>query len=275
MMKQTSEFRRRSRRELISGFTLIELLVVIAIIAILAAMLLPALAKAKEHAQTTRCLSDLKQLQTCYQMYVGDNRDALPSNDVTSDGLSSTSNSWVQGDAQTDADTTFTNIKNGVLYPYNASVGIYRCPSDKKIISQNNAHSAPTGPIPITRDCSISGVLGGPVGLYADPPILRFSAIVNPSPSRAMVFVDENENSVDNGSFLIDSKSENATWANLPGSRHSKGCTFSFADGHVEYRKWRGMNVLTFNDYGQSIPNDAADQQDIQWVQAGATPWAP
>src|SRR5580658_3128868 len=84
-----------------AGFTLIELLVVIAIIAILAALLLPSLARAKDQSKTTQCESNMKQLQLCYHMYVGDNNDRLPPNE--SEGADdTTTNSWISGDAQTD-----------------------------------------------------------------------------------------------------------------------------------------------------------------------------
>ena len=99
------------------------MLVVIAIIAILASLLLPALAQAKAKAKTTQCLSNMKQLQFCYHMYCGDNRDYLPPN-----GSPALTNSWILGDARTD--TTPDNIKQGLLYQYNTSYFIYACPAN-------------------------------------------------------------------------------------------------------------------------------------------------
>ena len=115
------------------GLHLDRVLVVIAIIAILAALLLPALANAKQKALTASCLNDLKQLQLCYQMYVKDNNNDLPPNQVTS-GTASTATSWC-GASAAQFDTTTTNIQTGLLYQYNTSVKIYRCPADTKMIS--------------------------------------------------------------------------------------------------------------------------------------------
>src|SRR5258706_6830630 len=112
------------------AFTLIELLVVIAIIAILAAMLLPALSRSKEKATGISCLNNLKQLTLAAILYAGDFKDAIPPNAVNN------TNSWVSGDVSYLPGATNENdILGAVLYPYNKSLGIYRCPVDKVAVN--------------------------------------------------------------------------------------------------------------------------------------------
>ncbi|HWX22432.1 MAG TPA: prepilin-type N-terminal cleavage/methylation domain-containing protein [Candidatus Binatia bacterium] len=266
-----------------AGFTLIELLVVIAIIAILAAMLLPALARAKDKARTTQCLSNMKQLQLCWHMYVNDNNDLLPLNGaapIPGPGGNGLPNSWIQGGAQSDPAVPW--IPNGVLYPYNTSVSIYACPANTRQLTY--PANPPTTFVPTqgpqARTVSINYPLGGftaadPTGtavlLTGARSVRKYSQIRPPNPqvNQMIVFVDENEYSVDDGDFAIDPiGSGQNRWWNLPGSRHSKGTTWSFADGHAERWKWHGTAVLTFTGYYQ--PADSSD--DLARVQACTSP---
>jgi prepilin-type N-terminal cleavage/methylation domain-containing protein/prepilin-type processing-associated H-X9-DG protein len=265
-----------------AGFTLIELIVVIAVIAVLGAMQIAAMMGTKTNARTTQCLSNMKQLQVCWQMYATENNGLLPLNGsqpVPGPGAGGGSSaSWVQGNGQSDPATPF--IPNGLLYPYNKTLTLYACPANTRQIT-----FPPNPPIHFTsyvgpqpRTVSINYPLGGftasggGVLLNGVRPALKYSEISNPAPGRMFVFVDENEFSVDDGAFAlaVPGGLHDGSWWNLPGSRHNKGTTWSFADGHVEYWKWHGTAVLQFTAYYKAA--DSSD--DLARVQACTSPLA-
>ena len=240
--------RKLSLRRVVSGFTLIELLVVIAIIAILASMLLPALGQAKAKAHQIGCLNNNRQLQLCLQMYCDDQRDTLPANEAIVSGiragLSVGANSWLQGNAWTD--TSLTNIQRGVLYAYNQSTGIYKCPADRSTVRD-------LGLVPRTRSvsmCMYMNVRANPLDSDYKKCWHKLAQILKPGPAKALVFIDENEKSIQQSAFGINAPdrwwlfgTSQWTWISFPATRHNNGCTFTFADGHAETWQWREPNT--------------------------------
>lgn len=240
-MKRTSNAER--------AFTLIELLVVIAIIAILAAMLLPALRRAKSKAQQAGCLNNYRQLQLCWQMYCDENQDGLPANEAllpsgNRAALTTGASSWLLGNAWTDA--SLTNIQQGVLFGYNQSVNIYKCPADTSTVLDQ-------GKIPRTRSVSMSMYMN----LRPDPADADFlkcwhklAQIQKPGPTRAAVFIDEHEKSIQQSAFGINAPDRwwllgtaQWTWISFPATRHNNGCVLTFADGHAEAWRWVEPNT--------------------------------
>jgi len=247
-----------------TAFTLIELLVVIAIIAILAAMLLPALAKAKQKAQGVMCLSNTKQMMVAWYTYAHDNNDRC----VYNKGTAGTDlQNWVGNVMSWGNDSRNTNktlITDAKLGPYTArNLGIYKCPAD----------TTPSDAGPRTRSLSMNAFVGdkgdqGPINQYYQQ-YLKLTTFRNPS--GIFVVLDEHPDSINDGWFVFCNAAdpgERTVWSDLPASYHNGAGGFSFADGHSEIKKWLVATTkrpVMKNTTGFPI-TVGADKRDIDWV---------
>ena len=251
------------------GFTLIELLVVIAIIAILAAMLLPALSKAKTKAQGIHCLNNLKQLQLAWLLYSDSNSDKI----IRTGGLGvlvtdarqanaqpgGDRSNWVLGSIQEPAagDTDPDMIRNGLLFPYVNSVDVYKCPADHKLGVSGD---------PTIRSMSMNAWMnpisdeGGQldVSTYA---VFRKQTQIR-RPVETWVAIDENPNSINDGWFLV-RPNVPTLWRDVPAAYHNNAGGLSYADGHAEIRKWTDANVIAQKgSYARRDPRS----DDLNWL---------
>jgi len=253
--------------------------VVIAIVAILAGLLLPALSRAKERARAAICLSNLRQLHLAWFQYTQDHGRVAPNDDFGGGGPDF--QSWagnalsyeapVQPRPVSDNTNAWLMLQpgNGHIGPYAGSAGIYRCPSDQSYVLLNGQRHARV------RSYSMNRYIGestrGP--LLSLHYYYRLEDFVRPGPSDTFVFLDEHEDSINDGYFLVayDPSFPNPGWNDVPASRHSRGCQFVFADGHAEKHRWQDkrtvMPVTRTRKFGITQPSSP----DTRWVNEHAS----
>jgi prepilin-type N-terminal cleavage/methylation domain-containing protein/prepilin-type processing-associated H-X9-DG protein len=253
------------------AFTLIELLVVIAIIAVLMAILMPVLNRVREQGKRASCLNNLKQLTLAWIMYADENDDKLVNGAAGVTGnvheneppwISTTvSTDWTSGGQLTEQQQTDA-IRSGALWPYVKQIKLYRCPTGRRgemltysIVFSMNGIAYPK-------------VLGKP-GVF----IKKRIEIHNPAPAYRLVFIDEGWMSPD--AFAVHYDREQ--WFEAPPIRHNNGTIVSFADGHCEYRKWRGPETIEAGkallfftgEPSNIIPETPEGFKDLYWIQKG------
>jgi prepilin-type N-terminal cleavage/methylation domain-containing protein len=270
------------------AFTLIELLVVIAIIGILAALLMPAMSRAKAKAEGTYCMNNGKQLGAALHLYAGDFSDWLPPNPEDREST----NHWVEGNFWHNlGDATnihyLTDPKHAKLAPYSGRSGrIYKCPADRSMVTIEGIKYSRV------RTFSMNQAVGTkslPPAEPVDAPWLdgknntgrynkhnqpwrtygRFSDMVAPLPAALWVFLDEEERSINDAGFAVDMTLP-THFQDWPGTYHDLACGFAFADGHSEIHKWTDGNTRLTGPWEPrhyTTPPVRANNPDVLWLQ--------
>jgi len=253
--------------------------VVIAVIAILAALLLPTLSKAKAHALGTACLSNSRQLGLAWRLYTDDNAGRLVNNGVFNGwatyqspqtGLPIETPNWVYGFIEWGAMIDVTNsqlLANGLLFPYVKSLKLYKCPADRSLSAQQSG----AGFTERIRSIAMNAFVKGSAipGQYWVPGFAAYakeSDLIAPAPSELWVLADENADTINDG-WLITAMGKPNQWDDMPGSYHNGACVFSFADGHNALHKWRSPKTSPPVAYGRTLVEDPGSV-DIQWMLA-------
>jgi prepilin-type N-terminal cleavage/methylation domain-containing protein/prepilin-type processing-associated H-X9-DG protein len=284
------------------GFTLIELLVVIAIIAILAAMLLPALGHAKDQSLGIQCMSNQRQMGLGWRSYALDNKENVvlasldPENNLHLNAYVWTKQEMTYADDPQNYDPS-VDIEIGPLYPYIKNYQVYRCPSDTSTIA--HATNGTVVQLPRVRTISMNFFFGGFGGQNAAegdgdsgwgasyPIYMKTSDLVagqSPGPSDTWVFIDERQDCINWGNYLTDMTGDTKPDGtggdqlrygfneDMPGMYHNLSAGFSFADGHAAIQHWLDWQttpaLLQPPTSGPAVPRlPTPRDKDVRWLQ--------
>ena len=263
--------RGRSRN---SAFTLIELLVVIAIIAILAAMLLPALSRAKVKAQGIKCTSNAKQFVIAWMIYSQDFEDKLVLNPVSGAG-NNVNLAWATGDMQNANDRINRNyIQDALLFPYTKSVELYKCPGNTKKDMIRGVSMNQTMGLSDTTGNYINIPWSNPTAGGRNLKVFKKNIQIT-RPTEYFVITDEDDNSINDALFRADYSLSSASFYlnDIPAVYHGQASGLGFADGHAEMHKWKTLKVPVpgWGGVANGAANwGSANPADAQWLREHA-----
>ncbi len=266
----------------LAGFTLIELLVVIAIIAILAGLLLPALAGVKAKARKIACVSNVKQLALTWSLYATDHNDLLPENGAGSEQTLAGHRLWVVGDAHQNPGAMtnrdyLVNPRFASFAPYLADPAIYKCPADRSKVEIAGRE------YPRLRSYSLNSYIGWAEWIpgFNSARYWTFrkgAELASGSPAQTLLFLDVAPGNICYSGFVIHLGSLEGLFFHLPSAEHEKSGVTSFADGHVETRKWADPATVE-QARAKWIPNHLTlylpGNRDLEWLKARASTRLP